>query len=472
MSFLAIGNCNKYNIYLLVSLICYFMMDFLFGLNSSNKEKPVRFFSFTAKIKSHKLLDNFIRLSSIFLGGVILYFFERKNKRKKIGEMSKEDYERMKTNILEKEGSNIFGLILVGVLFSLYIILKNFIELPNTYVGFWTFEIMYICIFSYFIFKNKIYRHRKVAICIMFGLSVVEFVGFLLPSTKHENPESINEITDKNVFDIIIIKFGTYAIPLLFIANELIHVQRDFCWMKGKYLMDTRSFSPSKIFMTIGACGFIFVAIFFSVFTYVPCKTFNNISKVGDSYIDLETNKALELYKEYCPLKEYDEDSKTLYLLYDSMKLISREYSNTDNENMLEIFLIIPLYFIFHLVNELSRLMMVRYTDPNNILIYKNIYYLLKRIILIIINEGDEQYITYTQFIILEIEELVSIISNMIYIEVLELKFCGLDYELRKNISSRGSLDYDTTEKNNQLINAFEIEMRNQGSGGSNDSND
>ena len=182
---------------------------------------------------------------------------------------------------------------------------------------------------------------------------------------------------------------------------------------------------------------------------------------------DLETNATLPLYKEYCPLKDYDENTKTLYLLYDSMKLISREYSNTDKNNMIEIFLIIPLYFIFHLVNEVSRLMMVRYTDPNNILIYKNIYYLLKRIIVIIINEGDEQYITYAQFFILEIEEVISIISNMIYIEVLELKFCGFDYELKKNISRRGSKDYGDSEDNLQKQKGFELEMGNRGSEGS-----
>ncbi len=29
----------------------------------------------------------------------------------------------------------------------------------------------------------------------------------------------------------------------------------------------------------------------------------------------------------------------------------------------------------------------------------------------------------------------------MIYIEILELRFCGLDYELKKNISRRGNKD-------------------------------
>ena len=81
MPYIAIGNCSKYNLYILVSLICLFMIDFLFGLNSSNKDKPVRFFSFRAKIKNHNLLYDFINFSSIFFGGVILFFFRKKKSK-------------------------------------------------------------------------------------------------------------------------------------------------------------------------------------------------------------------------------------------------------------------------------------------------------------------------------------------------------------------------------------------------------
>ena len=460
MAFISIGNCSKYNIYLLISLICYFLIDFLFGLNSSNKENPVCFFTFKAKIKNHKLLDNFIRLSSIFFGGLILYFIEKKHERKNRDEILLVDNNCLQDNLLkEKDDSIKLNNIVIGILFSLYIIFKDFIKMVNARVGFWTFEIMYICIFSYFILKIRIARHKKLTIYIMFGLSAIQVIEFLLPSTKHENKDNMNELTDKNVFDIIIIKYGIYAIPLIFLANELIHIQRDYCWIKSKYLMDIKIFSPSKIFMTIGVFGFIFIIIFFSIFTYVPCKTFTNVIKQDNSYIDIKTNKPLELYKEYCQLKDYDENSKTLYLLYDSIKLISKEYANTDEENMLEMFLIIPLLFIFNLINELSRLMMVKHTDPNNILIYKDFYYFLKRIIVIIINKGDEQYITYEMFFILEIEELISIISNMIYIEVLELNFCKFSYGLKKNIIKRGTTDSNNIIKySNKLLE--DIEMR------------
>ena len=52
---------------------------------------------------------------------------------------------------------------------------------------------------------------------------------------------------------------------------------------------------------------------------------------------------------------------------------------------MLEIFIIIPVLFIFHLIDDKSPLMMVRYINANNILIYKDIKYIVKVIIRIII---------------------------------------------------------------------------------------
>ena len=167
----------------------------------------------------------------------------------------------------------------------------------------------------------------------------------------------------------------------------------------------------------------------------------------------MNTNKPLELYKEYCSLKDYDENTKTLYLIYDSIKLISNEYSNTNSENMIEIFVIIPLYFIILTINEISKLMMVTYIDPNNILIYQYFYYFLKRAIQFIVNEGDEKYLTKLQFYIVELEEIISIIANMIYIEVIELKFCKLDYELKKNIALRGRNETKSSEYNLFLDN-------------------
>ena len=103
MSFISIGNCNKYYIYLLVAFICEFFMKLLFGLNSHNREHPARIFSFKPKLKEHNLLENFIRLCSILLGGLFLYFQERKNKSEISNALSIETVEKMEYEILKKK---------------------------------------------------------------------------------------------------------------------------------------------------------------------------------------------------------------------------------------------------------------------------------------------------------------------------------------------------------------------------------
>ena len=290
----------------------------------------------------------------------------------------------------------------------------------------------------------------------MFIATVIDIIENFLPNTKHKNLKNGNELTDKNAFETAIIKYGAYSIPLYDIANELHHIQRDYCWIKAKYLMDIKSLQAYKLFLTISGFGFIFVIIFFSIFTYVPCKTFNNINEIDGNYFYNNTSEKVKLYLEYCSLKDYDENTKILYLFYDSIKLISKEYSNTDKDNMLEIFLVIPLYFLFYLVNEISRLMLVRHTDPNNILIYRYLYYFVVRIVTFSINKGDEQYMTPIKFVLFELEQIAGVISGLIYIELLELKFCGLNYELKKNIYRRGtediikSLDFDNESESDR----------------------
>ena len=291
--------------------------------------------------------------------------------------------------------------------------------------------------------------------------TIIDIIENFIPSTKHKNSANKSELTDKNFYETAIIKYGAYIIPLLILANEFKHILRDYCWVKGKYLMDTKSLPPYKIYITIGSIGIFFSFFFMIIFTFVPCKTFNNINKIGYNYFYNNTGEPLELNNKVCSLKDYDERTKTLYLFYDSIKLISKEYSNTDKNNMLEIFLVIPLYFLFYVVNEISRLLLIRNTEPTNILIYRYFYYFVVRIITFSVNEGDEQYMKPIKFVLYELEQLAGVISGLIYIEVLELKFFRLDYELKKNINRR------STEDTIKGLNMIDVESEDDDTGSS-----
>ena len=68
----------------------------------------------------------------------------------------------------------------------IYESVENFINKTGTQLNFWTLEILYVAIISYLIFKNKIDRHKKIAISIMFIITIVDIIENFIPTTKHK----------------------------------------------------------------------------------------------------------------------------------------------------------------------------------------------------------------------------------------------------------------------------------------------
>ena len=50
------------------------------------------------------------------------------------------------------------------------------------------------------------------------------------------------------------------------------------------------------------------------------------------------------------------------------------------------------------------------------------------------------------KFLLDESVDIASILGLLIYLEMIELNFCGLSYNLRKNIIIRGKDEYSTSE--------------------------
>ena len=97
--------------------------------------------------------------------------------------------------------------------------------------------------------KNESTKFNLIIIGILysFALFLVRIIEYFIPSTKHEKKENINELIDKNVFQITIIKYGAYTIPLFFIASEVKHFTRDYYWIKMKSLNKYNSLKLYKI---------------------------------------------------------------------------------------------------------------------------------------------------------------------------------------------------------------------------------
>lgn len=462
MSFIGIGKCSKYNIYILIAIIIEFMLEHLFGLNPNNKSNPLRLLNFSPKIYNHLLLKQLLIFIGIFSGGIIIYFLHKKYNKRKEGEISINRYERMKKELLgEKIESKRLALIIVALLFTIYNIMNDFLSSALMGVKFWMFEIIYISILSYFILKIKINTHRKIAIIIMIGpLLIIDFISLSLPRTFHNcQQKKCSELTDKNTFDYIKIKYGYSFIPLIFIFNEIISLMKDYSWVKSKYLMDIRSVQPYKVLIYIGVIGSTIIFIFLFILTFIPCDTRKNIIKYKSpffnvkkfnnyTYYDLNNGEKIYLSNQICSLIDYNNNTHILNLYYDSISLFFKNYKEFNMNDVLEIFILIPLFFILNMIKSYCHVMIIRHLDPNYILIIENFFCFIRGIIRIIANKANQEYLTNIQFFLTEIQEFIYIISNMIYIEIIELKFCNLDYDLKKNIGKRSDFEYLNSGEN------------------------
>ena len=88
-----------------------------------------------------------------------------------------------------------------------------------------------------------------------------------------------------------------------------------------------------------------------------------------------------------------------------------------------------------------SYAMILKHLDPNAMLVNVNFNYLISRMLTYIKNKGRKEYLTVAKFTLLELCEILAIIAYMIYIELIELKFCKLDYHIKKQIQERGVKD-------------------------------
>ena len=482
MGFIGIGQLSKYHIYIIISIICQLISDYSLGLYKMMKPEAPKIFQYYATLNHHLLVQNAIVFLGTVFGGIILYIFSKicisnKERRFTMADVQKKREEILGGKCIE---SNYTGLFLVSIFITFSTIqnsLPNQLHLENY---FWMLELIILLILSHLILKTKIGNHHIFAIFVTFPLLIIEFIGFCLPFTQHrcENMTSREckekYITDNNFFKFLWIKYGNliYIFGTLFI---IVIILRDYSWIKSKYLIDIRGIHPSIILIFTGMIGLIFVFILLLFATLFPCNTIDNVSNtlVNNKNIYLINETEIDLARQICLISKYNNTNKQLQFYYDNFYSFIEEYNENNTNSIIngstikiELFLVIPIYFVMNVVVNISNIMIIRYLDPNIILVNSNVVYFFEEILFyFFIIQRDDEYKTFIQFIFTELKQIFSLIGNMIYIEIIELRFCNLDYDLRQNIKSRGERDsslgplYEEEEENEKDENKNDLEI-------------
>ena len=321
-------------------------------------------------------------------------------------------------------------LILIIVIICMFseIILKNI-----NFLKIFSYSMIVLLITSFIntkMFKIKIYSHQKCAIIFNFSvLFIFESSSFILFMVS-EN--------DENIY-----KQYIWLIPIGLIIYFLISIAISYFISKIKWFMDLNWISLSKLLMNFALGGFLINIIICLLFTFINCGKNKNF---------------------FCDKEEegfyYFENFK---IFYEKLLIIFRDEKKFDLIFVICVIcfhsFILFLYNFFFL-STLKNLYLEYYffTTP--------IIETLRKIIILFHNkiflgyffaEKEEDFkILVIHFILDIIGNSLIIVGFLIYLEIIELNFCGLNYNLRKNIIDRGMKDIqeinDDEEQTEYLI--------------------
>ena len=93
------------------------------------------------------------------------------------------------------------------------------------------------------------------------------------------------------------------------------------------------------------------------------------------------------------------------------------------------------------------EILTIYYLNPFYVLMTNNVYYIISELISFLLNLSSEG-LAIIQFILAELSEFFAISGYMIYLEILELNFCGLNENLRKRIIEKGEKEFKQLKEN------------------------
>jgi hypothetical protein len=237
----------------------------------------------------------------------------------------------------------------------------------------------------------------------MLFIIIVDTALLIMASLIETVPGSNNK--NKNIYQH---KGISICLPIIFIFI-FITTLNSFDRVKIKTYIDEQFVSPYQIIFLIGFFGFIINLIISIVVLFKG----NNCNK---SCFEEDNHN-----KNAC---------KTFYC-YSNISYYLREKDFFSLKNML-----IILYMICYFISFTCELFIIKYLDPFHVNISDVLYFGISYVISFLINKFDK-----TLFLTLQTAEVLAFIGGCVFLEIIELRCCELNTNLRKNITKRERLE-------------------------------
>ena len=429
--FISFGKYNKLYKYIWIYVIIRIINDYLFSETFPSQIKPNIFDSHN--YPPNILVQIFFNYLATFIFSIFLNVYQKS--------IINEVEEKRDESPIKSDKSQKYELIfdysvpvikLKAVFFTAILSIIS-IELINviTAVGFWSilfwvFDLFFVAYTNLIMFENPIFSHKKCAI-----------IFILIFSTLFKFLSTFEYIFDDNYN--LFYKNHIILIPIISISYLFLSLIRFYSLCKIKWLLDYK-FIPLRIFFIIyNFFGTIILLIPCLIASYVRCA-----DKIKLNDIDL-----------LCLVKKENGNNTEYY--FDSFSYYFEQIWKKDRDLGLNILYL--LFFLIQLLLNALRLLysilIIRHLNPEFYLCSFGIYFFIRRFVGLIkalIDNNNIKIEVYNT-----IAEIVSLISIMVYLELIELNICNLNYNLKKNIENRSIDDYKIYELNEEIDDATNL---------------
>ena len=228
----------------------------------------------------------------------------------------------------------------------------------------------------------------------------------------------------------------------------LLYLIVSFCFCTGiviqKNLMEYKFISPLKILFSKGMSGIISATIGLTITTKFKCN--EELSKDKDNISEMKFFEFFVCSNEYNNNYYYDH-----FISY---------FKSFGNDRFKE-GILLSIYCILHFLTELSLIFTNKYLSPTHYLITESIYLLIHTPLNYLLNASYDEIKnemnnkekiniinvynaiiqTFGTRILKFIAYFFDFIGYIIYLEIIELKFCELNKNLKKNIEKRATIE-------------------------------
>ena len=426
--YISFGKYNNLYKYIWFYLIVCTIYDYIYDDKFPNQ---VKFTIFEAK---NYPPDIFVQQEFNYLGSFLLSILIYLYERKQLKGAEKQENAILKIFIknspLNQKPPSFFEIVIKIMptaccsILSLQLI-NIFLNMGLIGLDYWVFDLFFIAYVNYLKFGKEIFFHKELAI--IFRMISITFF-YIITTYIYLFDNSFNYLYKKYVF----------LIPVGIIIYINISLLRNYSLCAIKWLLDYKYISIATFLLIYNFIGTIILLISCIISNCIKC-----VDKSIFNKIDL-----------ICKIK-IEKDNNIIEYYYDNFSYFFKQLWREDKDIGLNIVYIILFIFkiILFFIKTLISILTIKHLNPEFFLCAYEIKYFITRLLELINAIIQNKQILLKIFRVLI--EIFSTFGVLIYLELIELKFFKLDYNLKRNIELR-SLD----DIKHNHINTFDDESQ------------